>query len=41
MSSRSNIDLLIVVSDRIAGTFDRSGAKRLIALDISKAFDLN
>ena len=38
-SSRSTADLLTVVSDRIAGTFNRSGATRAVALDISKAFD--
>ena len=30
--------LLTVVSDRIARAFDRSGATRAVALDISKAF---
>ena len=30
---------LTVVSDRIAGAFNRSGATRAVALDISKAFD--
>ena len=39
MSSRSTADLLAVVSDRIARTFNRSGATRAVALDISKAFD--
>ena len=38
-SSRSTADLLTVVSDRIARAFDRSGATRAVALDISKAFD--
>ena len=38
-SSRSTADLLTVVSDRIARTFNRSGATRAVALDISKAFD--
>ena len=38
-SSRSTADLLTVVSDRIAWTFNRSGATRAVALDISKAFD--
>ena len=38
-SSRSTADLLTVVSDRIAGAFNRSGANRAVALDISKAFD--
>ena len=36
-SSRSTADLLTVVSDRIAGAFNRSGATRAVALDISKA----
>ena len=38
-SSQSTADLLTVVSDRIAGAFNRSGATRTAALDISKAFD--
>ena len=38
-SSRSTADLLTVVSDRIARAFNRSGATRAIALDISMAFD--
>ena len=38
-SSRSTADLLTVVSDRIARAFNRSGATRVVALDISKAFD--
>ena len=38
-SSRSTADLLTVVSDRIARAFNRSGATRAAALDISKAFD--
>ena len=38
-SSRSTADLLAVVSDRIAGAFNRSGATRAVALDISMAFD--
>ena len=38
-SSRSTADLFIVVSDRIARAFSRSGATRALALDISKAFD--
>ena len=38
-SSRSTADLLTVVSDRIARTFNRSGATQAVALDISKAFD--
>ena len=38
-SSRSTADLLTVASDRIARTFNRSGATRAVVLDISKAFD--
>ena len=38
-SSRSTADLLTVVSDRIARTFNSSGATRAVTLDISKAFD--
>ena len=38
-SSRSTADLLTVVSDRIARAFNRSGATRAVAIDISKAFD--
>ena len=38
-SSRSTADLLTVVSDRIAWVFNRSGATRAVALDISTAFD--
>ena len=38
-SSRSAADFLTVVSDRIARAFNRSGATRAVALDISKAFD--
>ena len=38
-SSQLTADLLTVVSDRIAGAFNRSGATRAVALDISKAFD--
>ena len=38
-SSRSNADLLTVVSDRTARAFNRSGATRAVVLDISKAFD--
>ena len=38
-SSRSTADLLTVVSNRIARAFNRSGATRAVALDISKAFD--
>ena len=39
MSSQSTADLVTVVSDRIAGTFNRFGANRAVALVISKAFD--
>ena len=38
-SSQSTADCLTVVSDRIARAFNRSGATRVVALDISKAFD--
>ena len=38
-SSRSTADLLTVVSDRITRAFNKSGAIRAVALDISKAFD--
>ena len=38
-SCRSTADLLAVVSDRIARAFNRSGATRVVALDISEAFD--
>ena len=38
-SSRSSADLQAVASDRIARAFNRSEATRLVALDISKAFD--
>ena len=38
-SSRSTADILTVVSDRVARAFNRSGATRAVALDISKAFD--
>ena len=38
-SSRSTADLLTVVSDRIARTFNKYGATRGGALDISKTFD--
>ena len=37
-SSRSTADLLTVVFDRIARAFNRSGATRAVALDISEAF---
>ena len=38
-SSQSTADLLKVVSYRIARAFNRSGATRAVARDISKAFD--
>ena len=38
-SSRATADLLTVVSNRIARSFNRSGGTRAVALDISKAFD--
>ena len=38
-SFQSTTDLVVVVSDRIAGAFNRSGATRAVALDIFKAFD--
>ena len=38
-SSQSIVDLLTVVSNRIAGAFNRSGATRAVALSTSKAFD--
>ena len=38
-SSQSTAFLLTVVSDRIAWAFNKSGATRAVALDISKAFD--
>ena len=38
-SSQSTGDLLTVVSDRIARTFNKSGATQAVALDISKAFN--
>ena len=38
-SCRSTADLLTVVSERIARAFNRCGATRAVALDISKAFD--
>ena len=37
-SCRSTADLLTVVSDRIARVFNKPGATRAVALDISKAF---
>ena len=36
--ARSTADPLIVASDRINTPFNRSGATRVVALDISKAF---
>ena len=36
---RGTADLLTAVSDRIARAFNRSGATRAVALDITKAFD--
>ena len=36
---RSTADPLTVMSDRIARAFNRSGATRAVALDMSKAFD--
>ena len=38
-SFRSTADPLTVVFDRISRVFNRSGATRAVALDISKAFD--
>ena len=38
-SSQSTTDLLIVVSDKSARAFNRSGATGAAELDISKAFD--
>ena len=38
-SFRSSADLHTVVSDRFARIFNRSGATRAVALDISKVFD--
>ena len=38
-SSLSTADLLTIVSDRIARAFNRSGATRAVALDISKAYE--
>ena len=40
-SSRSTADLLTFVSDRIVRAFNKSGATRAVALDISKAFSLD
>ena len=38
-SSKSTVDLLTVVSDRIARALNRFGATQSVTLDISKAFD--
>ena len=38
-SSRSTTDLLTVASDRIARVFNKSGATRALAINISKVFD--
>ena len=38
-SSRSTADLISVISDIIVRAFNKSGATRAVALDISKAFD--
>ena len=38
-SSRSIADLQTVVSNRIVGAFNRSGATRAVALDVSEAFN--
>ena len=38
--SRLTTDLLAVVSDKIPRAFNRPGATRVVALDISKAFDI-
>ena len=38
-SFRSTADLLTVASDRTARAFNKSSASRVVALDISKAFD--
>ena len=38
-STRSTANLLIVVSDRIARAFNKSGPTRAVTLDISKTFD--
>ena len=39
-SSRETAELLTVVPDKIARAFNRSGATRAVALDISKSFDM-
>ena len=38
-ASQSTRDLLTIVSDRIARSFNRSGATQAVALDIFMAFD--
>ena len=38
-SSWSTVELLTVVSDRIAKAFNRSGATQAVAVDLSNAFD--
>ena len=38
-SSQPTADLLTVISDRIVRDFNRFGTTRVLALDISKAFD--
>ena len=38
-SCRSTVDFPTIVSDRIARVSNRSGATRVVALDISKTFD--
>ena len=38
-SSPSNADLIIIISDRIARAFNRTGATQAVALDLSNAFD--
>ena len=38
-SSRSTADLLTVLYDGIVSAFNRTGAMRIVALNISKAFD--
>ena len=38
-SSQSTADLLTVASERISGTFNRSGTNWTVALDISRDFD--
>ena len=35
----NQLQILTVVSDRIARTFNRSGPTQVVALDISKTFD--